>query len=63
MQATQETQILSLGGEDPLEKEMATHLSIHVWKTPWREEPGYSPWSYKESDRTEQLSTFHLVGS
>jgi len=47
MQATQETQILSLGGEDPLEKEMATHFSIHVWKTPWREEPGYSPWSYR----------------
>ena len=42
MQATQETQILSLGGEDPLEKEMATHFSIHVWKTPWREEPGRS---------------------
>ena len=47
MQATQETQILSLGGEDPLEKEMATHFSIHVWKTPWREEPGYNPWSYR----------------
>ena len=63
MQATQETQIWPLGGEDPLEKEMATHFRIHVWKIPWTEEPGYSPWGYKELHRTEQLSTFHLVGS
>ena len=28
----QETQVLSLGGEDPLEKEMATHSSIHAWE-------------------------------
>ena len=40
MQATQETQILSLGGEDPLEKEMATHFSIHAGRIPWTEEPG-----------------------
>ena len=38
--ATQETQIQSLGGEDPLEKEMATHSSIPAWKIPWTEEPG-----------------------
>ena len=37
---TQETQVQSLGGEDPLEKEMATHSSILVWKIPWMEEPG-----------------------
>ena len=36
----QETQVQSLGGEDPLEKEMATHSSILVWKIPWMEEPG-----------------------
>ena len=30
----------SLGGEDPLEKEMATHFSILTWKIPWTEEPG-----------------------
>ena len=36
----QETQVQSLGREDPLEKEMATHSSILVWKIPWREEPG-----------------------
>ena len=36
----QETQVLSLGREDPLEKEMATHSSILAWRIPWTEEPG-----------------------
>ena len=36
----QETQVGSLGWEDPLQKEMATHSSILVWKIPWMEEPG-----------------------
>ena len=35
----QETQIQSLGQEDPLEKEMATHFSIIAWRIPWTEEP------------------------
>ena len=39
IQETQETQIPSLGGGDPLEKEMATHSSILAWRIPWREEP------------------------
>ena len=34
-----ETWVQSLGGEDPLEKEMATHSSVLNWKIPWREEP------------------------
>ena len=34
------TQVQSLGLEDPLEKEMATHSSILVWEIPWMEEPG-----------------------
>ena len=34
------TQVQSLGQEDPLEKEMATHSSILAWKIPWMEEPG-----------------------
>ena len=34
MQETQETQVRSLGWEDPLEKEMATHFSILAWKSP-----------------------------
>jgi len=38
--AVQETWVLSLGWEDTLEKEMATHSSILAWKIPWMEEPG-----------------------
>ena len=38
--AMQETQVQSLSGEDPLEKEMATHSSILAWKAPSTEEPG-----------------------
>ena len=38
--AVQKTHIWSLGQEDALEKEMATHCSILAWKTPWTEEPG-----------------------
>ena len=37
---TQETRVQSLGQEDPLEKEMATHSSTLAWKIPWTEEPG-----------------------
>ena len=40
MQEMQEVTVLSLGGEDPLEKEMATHSSILGWEIPWTEEPG-----------------------
>ena len=38
--AMQETWVRSLGWEDPLEKEMATHSSILAWIIPWTEEPG-----------------------
>ena len=38
--AKQETWVQSLGREDPLEKEMATHSSIVAWRIPWTEEPG-----------------------
>ena len=38
--AVQETQVWSLGWEDPLEKGMATHSSILAWRIPWPEEPG-----------------------
>ena len=52
-----ETQVQSLGGEDPLEEGMATHSSILAWKIPWTEEPGQlqsmSPWGSKELDTTE----------
>ena len=40
MQETLEMQVQSLDGEDPLEKEMATHSSILAWRIPWTEEPG-----------------------
>ena len=36
----QETQVLSLSGEDPLEEEIATYSSILAWEIPWTEEPG-----------------------
>ena len=38
MQDPQETQVQPLGGEDPLEEEMATHSSMLAWKIPWAEE-------------------------
>ena len=38
--AIQETQVQSLGWEDPLEEEMATHSSYLAWEIPWTEEPG-----------------------
>ena len=38
--AMQETQVQSLGSEDPLEKGMATHFSILAWRIPWTEDPG-----------------------
>ena len=40
LSAMQETQVRSLGWEDPLEKEMAAQSSILAWKIPWMEEPG-----------------------
>ena len=50
----QEMWVPSLGWEDPLEEETATHSSILAWEIPWTEEPGgYSPWDRKESDTTE----------
>jgi len=46
MQPLQETQVVSLSWEDPLEKEMATHTSVLAWKIPWtKESEGYSAWS------------------
>ena len=50
--------VQSLSGEDPLEKEMATHSGILAWTRGHgqRSLTGYSPWGRKESDTTEQLS-------
>ena len=53
--------VRSLSREDPLEKEMATHLSSLAWRIPWTEETGgYSPWGHKELDTTEQLTHTHI---
>ena len=49
-----ETWVRSLGREDPLEKEMATHSSTLAWRIPWEEKPGRL-WGCKESDTTERL--------
>ena len=52
-----ETRVQSLGREDLLEKEMATHSSVLAWKIPWTEEPGYGLQTpvhgAAESDTTE----------
>ena len=54
--AMQETWVQSLGQEDTLEKEMATHSSTLAWKSHGqRSLVDYSPWDHKESDTTEQL--------
>ena len=54
----QETWVRSLGQEDPLEKEMATHSGILACKIPWREEPGgLQSMESQELDMTEWLST------
>ena len=56
LSAMQDTQVQSLGWEDPLEKEMAAHSSILAWKIPWTQSlVGYHPWGCKELDTTELL--------
>ena len=52
-----ETWLQSLGQEDSLEKEMATHSSTLAWKIPWTAElgAGHCPWGCKESGTTERL--------
>ena len=56
----QKTQVQSLGREDPLEEEMATHSSILAWEISWTEEPGKAEVHgvAKELDTTEQLNNF-----
>ena len=56
MQEMQDMWVQSLGLEDPLGEEMATHSSILAWRILSTEEPGGSPWGCKESNTTEQLN-------
>ena len=59
--AMQETWVRSLGQEDPLEEEMATHSSTLAWKSHGqRSLVDYIPWDLKESDMTERLH-FHFL--
>ena len=57
VQETQELWVCSLGWENSLEKEMATHSSILAWKIPWTVEPGGVQFMGSLRDRTERLST------
>ena len=61
MQKTQEMQIQSLGGEDPLEEEMATHSSILAQRIPWTEEPGGLQAMRSQSDTTERTHRLTLA--
>ena len=55
--AIQESRVRSLGQEDPLEKERATHSSILAWTIPWTEEPGgLQSLGHKGLDTTEGLT-------
>ena len=55
----------SLGGEDPLEKEMATHSSIPAWRVPWNEEcAGLSPWVHspgREDPLEKEMATHSSI--
>ena len=55
-----ETQVQSLGWEDPLEKRMSTHSSIFAWEIPWTEEPGGLQSMGSESATAKQLTLTKL---
>ena len=58
---TQETLVQSLGQEDLLEKEMATHSNILAWKIPWMEEPGRLQSMESQSQtRLSDFTFFHI---
>ena len=59
--AMRETQVRSLGREDRLEKEMATHSSILAWKISWMEEPGRLLSRESQSGTTERLHFFFTL--
>ena len=58
---TRETRVQSLGWEDPLEKEMATHSSILAWRIPWTEEPDRL--QSMGSQRVTRLSDFTFTST
>ena len=56
----QETRVRSLGREDPLEKEMATHTSILAWKIPWTEDPGRLQLMGSQTVRHDWATSLHF---
>ena len=59
--AMQETCVQSLGGEDPLEKEMATHSSILAWESPWKRRlEGYNPWGLQRVPGIMEKHLFYV---
>ena len=49
-------QVRSLGGEDPLEKDMTSHATIFAWRIPWqRSLAGYSSWGCKDLNMIERI--------
>ena len=61
--AMRETQVRSLGQEDSLEKEMATHSSILAWKIPWTEEPGGLQSMGSQKVRHDRVTSFSFLES
>ena len=57
--AAQETRVRSLGWEDPLEEDMATHSSVLAWRTPWTEEPVHGGTIHGVAKRRTRLSDKH----
>ena len=64
VQEMQETQVWSLGWDDPLKKDMVTHSNILAWEVPWTERlVSYSPQDHKDSDVTEHAQKVQAVRS
>ena len=61
MQETEEIQVQSLNGEDPLEKEMAIHSRILVWKFPWTEVPGGLQTMGLQKSQTGLSTHIHII--
>ena len=61
--AMQETQIWSLGWEDPLEKDMATHSSSLAWRIPWTEEPGRLQSMGLQRVGHDWVTSLHVIGT
>ena len=57
--AMQESQVRSLGPEDPLEKEMATHSSVLAWRTPWTE--AIVHWVTKSQTQLSDFTSLHFI--